>query len=125
MQDLQRIAVAKPGRSRWIATSACVLALAGCGSEPSRAVPAHCKEQAHYERSTEISRCFVAGAEAGDVQALGYALLPVIRRERDPERLRFLVGEVRKGAAKGKVYAELLRRVEQEACSRIACRNGP
>ena len=88
-------------------------------------MPAHCKDSAYYERSRAISRCFVAGAGAGDVQAIGYALLPVVARERDPERLRFLVGAVRRGAARGKVYAELLRRVEQEACSRIACRDGP
>ena len=77
-------------------------------------MPAECKEPGHFERAREISRCFVAGADSGDVQALGYVLLPAMRRERDPERLGYMIGAIRRGVANGKVYAELLRRVEQE-----------
>jgi hypothetical protein len=119
VEDLQWIAVTKRGTARRIATSAVAAAtLAGCGSEPSREVPVACTEPGYFERAREISRCFVAGADAGDVQAIGYALLPAVRREREPERLGYLVGAVRKGVAGGKVYAELLRRVEQELAAR-------
>ena len=70
------------------------------------------------------SECFAPGSEAGDVQALGLALIPAAERLA-PEarahprgaaalRLGFLVGAVHRGAERGGVYAELERRVRQE-----------
>jgi hypothetical protein len=132
VQDLQRIGGGNRVRSAALASVLALVALAGCGSEPSRAVPSACKEPANVARALErapgevridgrpLSDCFVAGADAGDVQAVGLAFLPVAERlARDPRgrdavRLGFLLGAVRRGVAGGKVYAELGRRIEQE-----------
>jgi hypothetical protein len=134
VQDLQRIARANRGRSAWFAV---IAVLAGCGSEPSRSVPVECKGRSvaverALERApgavrlggTRLSACFAPGADPGDVQTLGLTLLPaaehlaVAARAHPggpaPLRLGYLVGAVRRGAARGGVYAELERRLEQE-----------
>jgi len=134
VQDLQRIARANRGRSAWFAV---IAVLAGCGSEPSRSVPAACRDApATVVRAlarapgevrvggTRISDCFAPGSDPADQEALGLTLLPAVRdlaaeADADPNgpaalRLGFLIGAVRRGAARGGVYAELQRRLEQE-----------
>jgi hypothetical protein len=132
VEDLQRIGHANRVRSALFSSALGAVLLAGCGSEPSRAVPSACKDQVQVTRALErapgtvridgmpLSGCFVAGADAGDVEAVGLAFLPVAQRlARDPHgreavRLGFLIGAVRRGVAGGKVYGELGRRIEQE-----------
>jgi hypothetical protein len=73
---------------------------------------------------TRLSDCFAPGSSSADVQALGLAFLPAAEHlaagarahPRGPAavRLGFLIGAVRRGAARGGVYAELERRLEQE-----------
>ena len=131
---MQRIAA--PNR-KLFAVLLVVLAAAGCGSEPSRQVPVGCTaEPAAVERALasapgevrlgghRLSECFAPGSDAGEVQALALAVLPAAEqlaaraRERPrgpaPVRLGFLIGAVHRGAARGRVYAELERRVRQE-----------
>jgi hypothetical protein len=109
---------------------------AGCGSEPSRDVPVACKSgpsavlRALAKAPGDVrlagrplSDCFAPGSDSGDGQALGFALVPAAERlapqaRARPEgraavRLGFLVGAVHRGAARGRVYAELERRVRQ------------
>jgi hypothetical protein len=111
--------------------------VAGCGSEPSRSVPVECKDaSAAVERAltrapgdvrvggSRVSECFAPGSDSGDQQALALTLLPAAQhlaaaarehpRGPAPLRLGFLIGAVRRGAAHGGVYAELVRRLEQE-----------
>ena len=137
MQDLQRIGARNRGRSRTIAVAVAAAVLAGCGSEPSRDVPVACKQQSvAVERAlaaapgevriggVRLSYCFSRPSDSGDVQALGLTFLPAAEhlaaearaRPRGPAALRlgFLVGAVRRGTARGGVYAELVRRIEQE-----------
>lgn len=135
MQELQRIVLGNRGRPAWFAV---IALLVGCGSEPSRTVPVACKEapravQAALVRApgevrlpggTLLSRCFAPGSDPGDEQSLGLTFLPAVERmaarAREeprgpaPLRLGFLIGAVRRGAARGGVYAELDRRLEQE-----------
>lgn len=136
MEDLQRIAPRNRGESGAIATALAILALAGCGSEPSQQVPVECKSGPDAVRRAlasapgevrlggrRLSECFSPGSDAGDGQALGFAIVPVAERlaaraQADPSgpaalRLGFLVGAVHRGAARGGVYAELERRVRQ------------
>jgi hypothetical protein len=112
-------------------------ALVGCGSEPSHTVPAACTAgPAALERAlarapedvtlggTRPSACFVRGGEPGGVQSLGLTFLPATEdlgseARANPSgpaalRLGFLIGAVRRGTARGGVYAELVRRIEQE-----------
>jgi hypothetical protein len=132
VEDLQRIGSANRVRSALFGSALALFLAVGCGSEPSRDVPAACKDPAAVSRALEkapgnvriggrrLSECFVAGADAGDLEAVGLAFLPVAQRlARDPHgaeavRLGFLIGAVRRGSAGGKVYAELGRRIEQE-----------
>jgi hypothetical protein len=134
LEDLQRIG---GGNRRALATALAAAALAGCGSEPSRSVPTACRQgPAAVERAVasapgevriggrRLSECFVPGGEAGGVEALGLSYLPAAERlaaearahPRGPAPLRlgFLIGSARRGAARGGVYAELVRRLEQE-----------
>ncbi|MFL5782694.1 MAG: hypothetical protein ACJ760_15355 [Thermoleophilaceae bacterium] len=113
------------------------IVLAGCGSEPSSQVPVGCKvAPSEVVRALaaapgevrlggrRVSECFAPGGEAGDVQALGLAIVPAAERlaprarahPRGPAaiQLGFLVGAVRRGAERGRVYAELERRVRLE-----------
>jgi hypothetical protein len=137
VQHLQRIAVHNQSGLRALALSLAVAALAGCGSEPSRAVPVECKQASRaLERALarapgdvriggrRISDCFTPGSDAADLQELGGTLLPVAARLAvdarahprgpAPMRLGFVIGAVRRGTAQGGVYAELERRLEQE-----------
>jgi hypothetical protein len=138
VEDLQRIGAANRGRAHAFAfISALALLLAGCGSEPSRVVPAACRQgPAAVERAlqrapgdvviagTRISDCFAPGSDPAGVEALGLAYLPAATHlaaesRANPAgpatlRLGFLIGAVRRGVARGKVYAELERRIEQE-----------
>ena len=71
-----------------------------------------------------LSECFAPGSEGGDVEALGLAIVPAAERlapgaRAHPDgpaalRLGFLVGAVHRGAERGRVYAELERRVRLE-----------
>ena len=111
--------------------------LAGCGSEPSGTVPGACLqgpspvERALTRAPGEVriggkrpSECFAPRADPGAVEGLGLSFIPAAARLASdararprgpaPLRLGFLVGAVRRGAASGGVYAELLRRTEQE-----------
>ena len=134
MEDLQRIAAGNRGTLIGFAVIALV---AGCGSEPSRSVPVACKDaSAAVERAlarapgdvrvggVRLSECFVPGSDSGDQQALGLMLLPAAEHlaagaREDPRgaqalRLGFLIGAARRGGVRGGVYAELVRRLEQE-----------
>lgn len=136
MEDLQRIARLNRVRSGAVAAALALLAPAGCGSEPSREVPVACKSgPATVERALakapgdvrlqgrRLSECFAPGGEGGDAQALGFALVPVAERLAADARahpngpaaveLGYLVGAVHRGAERGRVYAELERRVRQ------------
>lgn len=138
MEDLQRIERRKRGRSRAAATALALLVVAGCGSEPSSEVPAACKvAPGAVARALgsapgdvrlggrRLSECFAPGSDAGDGQALGLALVPAAEalasgarahpRGAAALRLGFLTGAVHRGAARGRVYAELERRVELES----------
>lgn len=77
---------------------------------------------------TPISACFVPSSDASEVTRLGSALLPVAtslgeRARAQPDgpaalRLGYLVGAVRRGAGGTQgIYAELVRRIEQEVVS--------
>jgi len=138
VQDLQRIGARNRGTPRRFAVAlAATVLYAGCGSEPSRTVPAACtRGPAPLERAltrapgdvtlggTRPSACFVRGGDPGGVESLGLTFLPAAEhlaaearaRPRGPAALRlgFLVGAVRRGTARGGVYAELVRRIEQE-----------
>jgi hypothetical protein len=141
VQDLQRIDGDKRGTARAFApvvlAAAALAVLAGCGSEPSRTVPAACtRGPAPIERALlrapgevrlggrRLSECFAPGGDAAAVEALGLAYLPAAARLAAdarahphgpaPVRLGFLIGAVRRGAARGGVYAELQRRLELE-----------
>jgi hypothetical protein len=132
VEDLQRIGHANRVRSAVFASALALFLAAGCGSEPSREVPPACKDPAAVTRALDgaprgariggrrLSGCFVAGADAADVEAVGLAFLPVAQRlarhlrGRDAFRLGFLIGAVRRGVAGGKVYGELGHRIEQE-----------
>ena len=137
VEHLQRIAAHNQSGLRALALAVAVAALAGCGSEPSRAVPVECKQASRalgraLARAPgdvriggrRISDCFVPGSDSADQQELGGTFLPVAERlavdarahPRGPAPLRlgFLIGSVRRGAAQGGVYAELVRRLEQE-----------
>jgi hypothetical protein len=136
VEDLQRIARRNCGRSGAVATALAALVLAGCGSEPSSQVPVECKvAPAAVERALlrapgdvrlggrRLSECFAPGSDAGDGQALGLAIVPAAEhmapdarahpRGAAALRLGFLIGAVHRGAARGRVYAELERRVRQ------------
>ena len=73
---------------------------------------------------TRLSDCFAPGSDPGAVEGLGLTYIPAAARLATearaqprgpaPLRLGFLVGAVRQGAARGGVYAEVLRRIEQE-----------
>jgi hypothetical protein len=137
VEDLQRIAWRNRGRSSAAATALAVLVVAGCGSEPSSEVPVECKvAPASVVRALAtapgdvriggrpLSECFAPGSDGADVQALGLAIVPATERlapgaRANPRgaaalRLGFLVGAVHRGAARGRVYAELERRVRLE-----------
>jgi len=137
LEDLQRIAAPNRGIAGAFAGVLAAAALAGCGSEPSRSVPVACKDaSAALERAlarapgdvrvggTRLSGCFAPGSDSADQQALGLTLLPAAQhlaagarakpRGAAALRLGFLIGAVRRGAERGGVYAELVRRLEQE-----------
>ena len=138
VENLQQIGAHNRSGARALAVALAAAALAGCGPEPSRAVPVECKEASRaVERALarapgdvriggrRISECFAPGSDAADQQALGDTFVPVAGRlavdarahPRGPAPLRlgFLIGAVRRGAARGGVYAELERRLGQEA----------
>ena len=137
MEDLQRIGTGKRAGFAALASALALGALSGCGSEPSRSVPVECKEAATaVERAlaaapgdvrlggVRLSDCFAVGSDSADGQSLGLTFLPVVERlaaqvrprpgGRAALRLGFLMGAIRKGAAHGRVYAELERRIEGE-----------
>jgi hypothetical protein len=137
VEDLQRITRSNRGRSRSVWAALAAVVLAGCGSEPSSDVPVGCKVaprevvRALAAAPGEVrlggrplSDCFAPGGEAGDVQALGLAIVPAAERlapaarahPRGPAALQlgFLVGAVHRGAERGRVYTELERRVRLE-----------
>jgi hypothetical protein len=137
VEDLQRIAGSNRGSSRAVSAALVAIVLAGCGSEPSSQVPVGCKvAPREVVRAVaaapgevrlggrRVSECFAPGGEAGDVQALGLAIVPAAERlapaarahPRGPAALRlgFLMGAVHRGAERGRVYAELERRVRLE-----------
>jgi hypothetical protein len=115
------------------------LLLAGCGSSEPTPVPAAClDEPAAIERAltrvpaavrlrdgTPLSRCVhLAAPRDGDLQALGVSLMrvadglraPALADEDAAMRLGYLVGAVRRGAAKTPgLAAQLARRIEQTA----------
>jgi hypothetical protein len=115
------------------------LLLAGCGSSEPDPLPAACLgEPAAIERAldhapapvrlqdgTPLSRCVhLAAARDGDLQALGVALIRVADELRADAfadhdaamRLGYLIGAVRRGAAKTPgLAAQLARRIEQTA----------
>lgn len=137
MEDLQRIARGNRGISHAVATALAVAVVAGCGSEPSNDVPAACKagpDAVNRALATApgevrlggrpLSECFAPGGDGADVEALGLTIVPAAERlapgarsePRGPAavRLGFLVGAVHRGAERGRVYAELERRVRLE-----------
>jgi hypothetical protein len=132
VEDLQRIGRRKRVRTAIPAIALALLVPSGCGSEPSSRVPVECKVAPNtVERALaaapggvrlggrRLSECFAPGSDAGDGQALGLAaesLAPEARahpRGAAALRLGFLIGAVHRGAARGRVYAELERRVRQ------------
>ncbi|MEA2310026.1 MAG: hypothetical protein QOG41_735 [Thermoleophilaceae bacterium] len=137
MEDLQRIGGGNRVRSVLFACALALLVPAGCGSEPSRAVPVECKDASTaVERAlaaapgevrlsgTRLSDCFAPGSDSADGQALGLTFLPAAEHAaaearahpNGPPALRlgFLIGAVHSGVARGRVYAELGRRIDVE-----------
>jgi hypothetical protein len=140
VQDLQRIARAKPGISRafGIAVAAVIAAAsaAGCGGEPTKKVPAGCLEGPSALRAALLaapgevrvggsrpSDCFPRASSQGDVENMGAIFIDAAERladesksrPRDPALLRlgFLVGAAHRGAGKAQgIYSELLRRLD-------------
>lgn len=111
----------------------------GCGGNDSRAeLPAACRSGERALQSalaaapaavtiegTRLSDCLVAGSEAVDVQTIGAVYLSVAadlagKAHAEPSgpaatRLGYLVGAVRRGAARTQgIHQEMLRRLEQE-----------
>jgi hypothetical protein len=136
VEDLQRIGRRKRVRTAIAAIALALLVPSGCGSEPSSRVPVECKVAPNaVERALaaapgdvrlggrRLSACFAPGSDAGDGQALGLALVPAAEslapearahpRGAAALRLGYLIGAVHRGAARGRVYAELERRVRQ------------
>ena len=135
---MQRIGARNRGTpGRFAVALAAAALVAGCGSEPSHAVPAACAQgPGPLERAlarapgevklggTRPSACFVRGGDPGGVESLGLTFLPAAEhlavearaQPRGPAALRlgFLIGAVRRGTARGGVYSELARRIEQE-----------
>jgi ribosomal protein S18 acetylase RimI-like enzyme len=114
------------------------IAFAGCSSSEPDPLPAACLEGAAVatalERApatvtlpggTALSRCVsLAAAHDGDLQALGVALMRVAddlhaAARSDPraaERLGYLIGSARRGAARTPgIASQLARRLEQTA----------
>ena len=115
-------------------------ALAGCGRGGAAELPAACRfpEGAKTVRAalarapgevrvdgTPLSKCLVREADASDVQSVGAAYVEAAAglaararakpNERAAVQLGYLVGAVRRGAAKtAGIHYELKRRVEQE-----------
>src|SRR5437588_6424697 len=120
-QDLQRIGARNRGTpGRFAVALAAAALVAGCGSEPSHAVPAACAQgPGPLERAlarapgevklggTRPSACFVRGGDPGGVESLGLTFLPAAEhlavearaQPRGPAamRLGFLIGAVRRG----------------------------
>lgn len=94
---------------------------AACGQGPSavrQALAAYPRPVALADGST-LSECVARAYTDGELQQLGFALTPVadeLAARRDAasaERLGFLVGAVRRGAAQTSgVHAELVRKLE-------------
>jgi hypothetical protein len=126
-----------PGRTSTLAAIS-TLVFAGCGSSKPAAMPHACLGQPAsvvraLERApgkvtladgTPLSRCVSAARAGGDLETLGVTLTEVAdglatTAATDPVaalRLGYLVGAVRRGAAKTTgVAAQLTRRVEQAA----------
>ena len=137
MEDLQQLGARNRVISALFGSALAVLVLAACGSEPSRAVPVECKDASRpVERALaaapgdvrmagmRLSNCFAPGSDSADGQALGLTFIPVaehlaLEARAHPRgaaalRLGFLIGAVHRGAARGRVYAELERRLALE-----------
>jgi hypothetical protein len=101
-----------------------VIALVGCGRDDGEAeVPAHCKDAATVTAAAvdqgSISDCLAKDSSVGDVQLVGAAMLAAAQQlgdEGNELALGYLVGAMRHGSdfSQG-IYAEAVRRVEQEA----------
>ena len=114
------------------------LAVAGCGSSEPAPLPAACLDEAQIARvlmrvpaavrladGTPLSRCVSRAARRdGDLQALGASLMRIaddlhVAARTDPraaERLGYLIGSARRGAARTPgIAAQLARRLEQTA----------
>jgi hypothetical protein len=126
-------------RSHVAAIGALLAVVAGCGSSEREQVPAACLDRPAtisqaLERApakvtladgTSLSRCVrLAAHRDGDLQALGVSLMRVaddlrVQTRTDTQaavRLGYLIGAVRRGAAKTPgLAAQLARRIEQAA----------
>lgn len=114
------------------------LAVAGCGSSEPDPLPEACLDEAAVVRAldrapdavrlaggTSLSRCVsLAARREGDLQALGASLMRVAddlhasapANLRAAERLGYLIGAARRGAARSPGLAsQLARRLEQTA----------
>jgi hypothetical protein len=106
---------------------------AGCARDDGKAdLPAVCKgDAAAYLDalasapsdvrlgSTPISKCLAKDSTAGDVQLVGSLLIQAAQKLGDEKAalpLGYLVGAVRRGSDHSQgIYAEVVRRIEQEA----------
>ena len=126
-------------RAHVAAIGALLAAVAGCGSTEREQVPVAClgepdtialaleraPAKVTLEDGTPLSRCVrLAARRDGDLQALGVSLMRVaddlrVQTRTDAQaavRLGYLIGAVRRGAAKTPgLAAQLARRVEQTA----------
>jgi len=136
LQVLQRMASAKRGKA--LVALAIALAIGGCSSDDPPRAAVECKEGAEALRAalaqaparvelgdTPLSECLTRGSSAADLQQVGAAYIATATVLADqarvhpagPEALQlgYLVGAVRRGAARTQgVHDELRRRVEQE-----------
>jgi hypothetical protein len=115
---------------RWIAATALLSAVAGCGSSGAEKLPVACtqgpgavvKALAAAPRAvtiggTPISRCFNRDARGQDVQIVGTNLLAAAEELAAGRRgleLGYLIGAARRGAKRNGLGDELVRRLQQE-----------